>query len=84
MKNKRICPNCITDMEKEIRNHKGVHVCPRCGVVEMNSEEPESLIIKTTEHDKSRTTNSYYDESEQDIIYRYIQQKDSSDVVGDI
>lgn len=78
MKKKRICPNCIADMENEIRNRKAVHVCPRCGVVEMNSEEPDSLIIKTNEDDQRRTTNSYYGDSEQDIIYTYIQQKNFS------
>jgi Zn-finger nucleic acid-binding protein len=84
MKNKRVCPNCVADMEKEVRSHKAVHVCPECGVVEMNSEEQDSLIIKTRKDDQSRRTDSYYDNSEQDIIYNYIQQKDSSDVVGDI
>tara|TARA_R110000796_G_scaffold59371_5_gene136856 strand:- start:553 stop:810 length:258 start_codon:yes stop_codon:yes gene_type:complete len=78
--NDRFCPNCVSDMVNQIRNKERVYVCRECGVVEQADETQESQVIKTKKDEviRERQAMDYYDCSEQDIIYHYIQQKDPS------
>ena len=93
MKETRYCPNCATEMQtisksaRKIMNKilkKELNYfwrCPDCGVREEADEAPDSLIIKT--NDNGTKSTGYYDSSEDNIIYDYIQQKQSSEGTRD-
>jgi len=89
-KETRICPNCVTEMhtisksgrriiEKRFKKSlKYFWRCPNCGVREEADEPQESQVIKTKNNETTNGTEPYYDCSEENIIYHYIQQKDPS------
>ena len=90
MKETRYCPNCATEMQtiskiaRKIMNKilkKELNYfwrCPDCGVREEADEPQDNQVIKVNKNEKNGGTKSYYDCSEEDIIYHYIQQKDPS------
>lgn len=75
----RYCPNCVEEMvavKERLGKETRFYVCKRCGVRESQDTEQDTSIIKIN-NDEANKEQGYYDCSEDNIMYHYIQQKDT-------